>query len=68
MIDPKQEGDTYPYKGICGAVVAYKVIMSLYREAGASGIEKEESLWKNFWSWRPLPRYVTLWSFWMKTG
>ena len=27
----KRQGDNYPYKGICGAVVAYKVIMSLFR-------------------------------------
>ncbi len=29
VVDPKQEDCPYPYKGICGAVVAYKV-MSLY--------------------------------------
>jgi len=40
VIDPKQEGDNYPYKGICGAVVAYKVIMSLFRRLG---LEKRES-------------------------
>ena len=32
VIDPKQEGDAYPYKGICGAVVAYKVMEALYRK------------------------------------
>lgn len=25
VVDPKQPGDTYPYPGICGAVVAYKL-------------------------------------------
>lgn len=29
IIDPKQECCTYPFKGICGAVVAYKVIQAL---------------------------------------
>ena len=30
VVDPKQEGDTYPYKEICGAVVAFKLITALY--------------------------------------
>ena len=30
-VDPKQEGDTYPFPGICGAFVAYKVMCLLYR-------------------------------------
>ncbi|NTV79629.1 MAG: single-stranded-DNA-specific exonuclease RecJ, partial [Clostridiales bacterium] len=29
VIDPKQEDCTYPYKGICGGVVAYKFIEAL---------------------------------------
>lgn len=29
VVDPKQEGCPYPYKGICGAVVAYK-LMEIY--------------------------------------
>ena len=31
VIDPHQEGDEYPYKEICGAVVAFKFIRCLYR-------------------------------------
>ncbi len=31
VVDPKQEGDTYPFPGICGAFVAYKVMCLLYR-------------------------------------
>ncbi len=31
VVDPKQSGCTYPYKGICGAVVAYK-LMEIYLE------------------------------------
>ncbi len=33
VIDPKQEDCPYPYKHICGAVVAYKLIRYLFREA-----------------------------------
>ncbi len=29
IIDPKQEGETYPFTGICGAVVAYKLMDAL---------------------------------------
>ena len=32
VIDPKQEDCPYPYKQICGAVVAYKLIRYLFRE------------------------------------
>lgn len=31
VVDPKQDGCPYPYKGICGAVTAYK-LMELYLE------------------------------------
>ncbi len=40
VVDPKQEGDTYPFPGICGAFVAYKVMCLLYRRLG----RKEEEL------------------------
>ena len=40
VIDPKQEGDVYPYKGICGAVVAYKVMEALYRRLELTQKEK----------------------------
>ena len=33
-MDPKQEGDTYPFPGICGAFVAWKVMCLLYRTLG----------------------------------
>lgn len=29
VIDPKQPGETYPFSGICGAVVAYKLAQAL---------------------------------------
>ncbi len=40
VIDPKQEGCGYPWQGICGAVVAYKLVQALgerrnYRELEA---------------------------------
>ena len=37
VIDPKQADCPYPYKQICGAVVAYKLIQYLFRKAGESG-------------------------------
>lgn len=40
VVDPKQEGDCYPFKGICGAVVAYKVIYHLYRKLGLAQKQK----------------------------
>lgn len=32
VVDPKQEGETYPYEGICGAVVAYKLMEAYFEE------------------------------------
>ena len=47
VVDPKQSGCAYPYKGICGAVVAYK-LMQIYLEnlcaAGAVTQEEREAL------------------------
>lgn len=34
VVDPKQPGCAYPFKGICGAVVAWKVLQLLQREMG----------------------------------
>lgn len=34
VVDPKQPGETYPFAGICGAVVAYKLAQALGVEAG----------------------------------
>ena len=34
VIDPKQEGCSYPFGGICGAVVALKLMQLLYRRLG----------------------------------
>lgn len=37
VIDPKQESCPYPFKSICGAVVAYKLIQALSEKKEASG-------------------------------
>ena len=34
VIDPKREDCAYPFKEICGAVVAYKFIEQMYKKAG----------------------------------
>lgn len=33
IVNPKQPGETYPQSGICGAMVAYKVVCLLFLEA-----------------------------------
>lgn len=38
VIDPKQEGCEYPFKSICGAVVAYKLVQALGERMGYSGL------------------------------
>ena len=38
IVDPRQEGEQYPFREICGAVVAYKLLELLYEHAG---VEKE---------------------------
>lgn len=49
VVDPKQSGCSYPYKGICGAVVAYK-LMQIYLQkmaqdpAGKSVAGKTEKI------------------------
>ncbi|MCH5251827.1 MAG: single-stranded-DNA-specific exonuclease RecJ [Lachnospiraceae bacterium] len=39
VIDPKREEDTYPFDGLCGGGVAYKLVCALY---DACGIPEEE--------------------------
>lgn len=36
VVNPKQEGCEYPFKEICGGVVAYKLVQVLYETAGVS--------------------------------
>ncbi|MBQ1171725.1 MAG: single-stranded-DNA-specific exonuclease RecJ [Lachnospiraceae bacterium] len=42
VIDPKQEDCTYPFQGICGAVVAYKVICALIQCALCKDIRSKD--------------------------
>lgn len=45
VVNPKQEECTYPYKNICGGVVAYKVIQELFsRLSPENGEEVQEEL------------------------
>lgn len=39
VVDPRQEGEQYPFCEICGAVVAYKLLELLYEE---SGVDRKE--------------------------
>ena len=36
VIDPKRDDCTYPFKGLCGAAVAYKLVEALYEADGRS--------------------------------
>lgn len=38
VIDPKQEGDLYPFREICGAMVAFKLMQVLFARMGLPGI------------------------------
>lgn len=44
VVNPKQEACRYPFKGICGGVVAYKVIQVLYEVCGIPQKEWEAML------------------------
>lgn len=41
IVNPHQPGDEYPYKSICGAMVAYKVILALQKKIGVKKISEE---------------------------
>ncbi len=43
-VNPKQQDCTYPYKGLCGAGVTYKVAQLLYDRAGIPAYEMDELL------------------------
>lgn len=44
VVDPHREDCRYPYAGICGAVVAYKLIEALYKAMGVPKSEMDELL------------------------
>ena len=39
MIDPKQERCSYPFPGICGGVVAYKLMTALAERTGSAELK-----------------------------
>lgn len=43
VVDPKREDCSYPFKGLCGAGVAFQLISALYEKMGIS-LEKREEL------------------------
>lgn len=46
VVDPKRADCGYPFKGLCGAAVAYKLVEALYRTAGKN-IQEIEYLIEN---------------------
>lgn len=38
VVDPKREGDTYPFPGICGGVVAYKLMQAVLQRLDKPGV------------------------------
>lgn len=44
IVNPHQKECSYPYKELCGAAVAWKVVCLLYESCGISSIEAEELL------------------------
>jgi len=42
VVNPRQQGETYPQPGICGATVAYKVVCVLYEKATGIGEDAEK--------------------------
>ena len=42
VIDPHQEGCAYPYKDLCGAVVALQLIRAMFMRNGVAEAEEEE--------------------------
>ncbi len=46
VIDPKQEDCHYPFKGLCGAAVAYKLVETLFNVAGKD-VEDVDYLMEN---------------------
>lgn len=41
LVDPKQEMCSYPFRELCGAGIAYKLINYLYKRKGMEGCERE---------------------------
>ncbi len=43
VVDPKREGDTYPFPGICGAMVAYKLMQAMEEKTGSTTLQEKMS-------------------------
>ncbi len=41
IVDPKREDDSYPFSGICGGFIAYKLIISLFRDRAGKELPGE---------------------------
>lgn len=41
VVDPKRQECTYPYKNICGGVVAYKLMQALAERSGSEALQRE---------------------------
>lgn len=48
VVDPKREDCAYPYAGICGAVVAYKLVCAMVQENYIGRLSMQEG-WKDRW-------------------
>ena len=44
VVDPKQEDCPYPFKGLCGAAIAWKLVAEMYRRSGIPAEEASEML------------------------
>lgn len=44
VVDPKREDCAYPYKGICGAMVAYKLVVYITNQAGVVNVTEDATL------------------------
>ena len=44
VVDPKQPGCGYPFKGLCGAAIAYKLIEALYEAIGNEADDLDDLL------------------------
>ena len=62
VVDPKQEDCTYPFKGLCGAAVAYKLVEALMEAMGKDAEDADYlmEMWQS-------QRSVMLWIWWTKT-
>lgn len=51
IVNPNQEGDTYPNKNLCGAGVAYKLAQALFREAQSTKHKAQKEIPEGWEKW-----------------